>query len=179
MKKFFGVAAVAASLIAAAPAMAADYTIPLDLSSSGLYNGGKIVDVDTNGSFTDVFSFTTPTPMGNLGASVITLTLTGGLSFTSVLLNGTPLSLKQNLDQYNAVTPTGGLIAGPNPQKLTVNGSFAKTTDQPLGQYSVLVQFRSTPAVPEPGTWALMILGFGVVGYAMRRRPSVRFAQAI
>lgn len=33
-------------------------------------------------------------------------------------------------------------------------------------------------AVPEPATWALMILGFGVVGYAMRRRPKavVRFA---
>ncbi len=34
-------------------------------------------------------------------------------------------------------------------------------------------------AVPEPATWALMILGFGVIGYSMRRRPSVRIAQAI
>lgn len=33
-------------------------------------------------------------------------------------------------------------------------------------------------AVPEPATWALMILGFGLVGAAMRRRsaPAVRFA---
>ena len=33
-------------------------------------------------------------------------------------------------------------------------------------------------SVPEPATWAMMILGFGVVGSAMRRRPkvSVRFA---
>jgi len=33
--------------------------------------------------------------------------------------------------------------------------------------------------VPEPATWALMILGFGAVGGAMRRRnakTSVRFA---
>jgi hypothetical protein len=28
-------------------------------------------------------------------------------------------------------------------------------------------------AVPEPATWALMILGFGAVGVAMRRRHSV------
>ena len=26
------------------------------------------------------------------------------------------------------------------------------------------------PAVPEPGTWATMLLGFGLVGWAMRRR---------
>jgi hypothetical protein len=26
-----------------------------------------------------------------------------------------------------------------------------------------------TPAVPEPGTWAMMILGFGFVGWRLRR----------
>lgn len=36
-------------------------------------------------------------------------------------------------------------------------------------------------AVPEPGTWAMMILGFGVIGVVMRRRrriegPRIRFA---
>ena len=29
---------------------------------------------------------------------------------------------------------------------------------------------RVINAVPEPGTWAMMLLGFGAVGYAMRRR---------
>ena len=33
-------------------------------------------------------------------------------------------------------------------------------------------------AVPEPATWALMILGFGAVGGAMRRRPATRSALA-
>ena len=28
------------------------------------------------------------------------------------------------------------------------------------------------PAVPEPSTWAMMLLGFGAIGYAMRRRRS-------
>ena len=29
-------------------------------------------------------------------------------------------------------------------------------------------------AVPEPATWGMMILGFGAIGYAMRRRATVR-----
>jgi hypothetical protein len=28
----------------------------------------------------------------------------------------------------------------------------------------------STPGVPEPSTWAMMLLGFGAIGFAMRRR---------
>ncbi len=31
--------------------------------------------------------------------------------------------------------------------------------------------FSPTAAVPEPGVWAMMIMGFGAVGFAMRRRP--------
>jgi hypothetical protein len=35
-------------------------------------------------------------------------------------------------------------------------------------------------AVPEPATWAMMILGFGVVGYSMRRRrAAIRMPQAV
>lgn len=29
-----------------------------------------------------------------------------------------------------------------------------------------------TPPVPEPGTWAMMLLGFGAIGFALRRRRS-------
>jgi PEP-CTERM motif len=40
---------------------------------------------------------------------------------------------------------------------------------------SVSYQLRDlTGAVPEPASWALMILGFGAVGSAMRRRSKVR-----
>lgn len=31
-----------------------------------------------------------------------------------------------------------------------------------------------SPAVPEPASWAMMLTGFGAVGYAIRRRPTAR-----
>ena len=34
-----------------------------------------------------------------------------------------------------------------------------------------------TPAVPEPGTWATMLLGFGLMGWHLRRRTLLRDAQ--
>jgi len=34
----------------------------------------------------------------------------------------------------------------------------------------LIIRATVTPAVPEPATWAMMLLGFGSVGFAMRRR---------
>jgi hypothetical protein len=33
-------------------------------------------------------------------------------------------------------------------------------------------------AVPEPATWAMMLLGFGLVGYASRRKRTAQLRQA-
>ena len=39
--------------------------------------------------------------------------------------------------------------------------------------HSSNVAVAEVAAVPEPATWALMMLGFGGVGYAVRRKPKV------
>lgn len=41
---------------------------------------------------------------------------------------------------------------------------------------NVSLAAQANGAVPEPSTWALLILGFGVVGAGMRRRASVAYA---
>jgi hypothetical protein len=43
----------------------------------------------------------------------------------------------------------------------------------------LLASFDATSAVPEPATWAMMILGFlgvGLMGRRKRRKDSIRFA---
>jgi hypothetical protein len=45
------------------------------------------------------------------------------------------------------------------------------------GQFDI-TSITVGPAVPEPATWAVMIVGFGAVGYVLRRRESLARAPA-
>lgn len=54
-------------------------------------------------------------------------------------------------------------------------GALTEVGDTDRGLFGIAI---AAPAVPEPATWGMMLLGFGVVGYALRRR-TVRFPQAI
>jgi hypothetical protein len=52
------------------------------------------------------------------------------------------------------------------------------TNGQTFGNV-LLSSFAVTPNVPEPATWAMMLVGFGGIGFAMRRnRKSMGLAQA-
>ena len=67
----------------------------------------------------------------------------------------------------------GGVPNGPN-LSLDVLESFA-TVYFRYDQVTHLATAQFTPfgdaaAVPEPSTWAMMLVGFGALGFAMRRR---------
>ena len=71
---------------------------------------------------------------------------------------------------YN-YTPFSGVISGTNPND-GVNAPY----DETLAGFDLRYagsSLATTTVVPEPGTWALMILGFGLAGAALRRRESV------
>jgi hypothetical protein len=53
---------------------------------------------------------------------------------------------------------------------LTVDNAYLRTIAVNPGEVEA--------SVPEPTTWAMMILGIGMIGAAMRRRQTVRFAFA-
>ena len=60
----------------------------------------------------------------------------------------------------STVVPSGpgGIPGGPNPGTPTPGGPTDPNVEPPVA------------AVPEPGTWALMLIGFGLCGAALRRR---------
>jgi hypothetical protein len=95
--------------------------------------------------------------------------------FTSVLINGTAAtltSLNDGLTQFASATSVP--ITGGQLNTLTVNG-----LSRGNGSYGGQISFTPNSAVPEPGTWAMMLLGFGGMGMAMRRRRrTVLIAQA-
>lgn len=68
--------------------------------------------------------------------------------------------------------PTGGMTQGVVTISVAAGqtfGAYVRSSDNLYGRGAI----SFGDAVPEPATWALMILGFGAVGGAMRRRQSV------
>ena len=52
--------------------------------------------------------------------------------------------------------------------------SFASLDNTPYGP---ALDGVAVTAVPEPAVWGMMIGGFGLAGFSLRRRPAVRFAR--
>ncbi|WP_294198354.1 FxDxF family PEP-CTERM protein [uncultured Sphingomonas sp.] len=175
MKKIFGAAVVAAAFAMSTPAMAATEIVLGPTGSQVQFGDFTITGL---GSATNQFAdyyFTVPSSgiVSASGTATISLATNSSIKLTSIVLNGVTAlaTLRADGSAYDAAINNVATIA--NPQTLRVNYDVMN-----VGRATGTVSWTSS-AVPEPGTWALMILGFGVVGYAMRRRTSVRFAQAI
>jgi hypothetical protein len=86
------------------------------------------------------------------GASIgVVLNFTGG---GSTALSFTPIASNAVIDLTSFTNVVGASI----------------TTTDPAGLNYDNFTFVETGAVPEPATWAMLILGFGVLGNTMRRR---------
>nr|WP_314445848.1 cistern family PEP-CTERM protein [uncultured Sphingomonas sp.] len=97
-----------------------------------------------------------PNGVGNVEVCLTTLNCAGGGG--TGLTNGQSASGSFSLDFGNA-----------NPSLLTLSNFAVRYQGLNVGTGSGTGQLITT-AVPEPGTWALMLIGFGAVGVSMRRR---------
>lgn len=128
---------------------------------------GNVLDNDAWVSFGTLNgAYNGGTPMAIPLGSPIWSTLNTNPNAKNVVGNlGSGYSTSLNMTGYGNVWIIGASRAGYNFVDNRVDGFK-------IGSLSV------TAAVPEPATWAMMIVGFGMVGAAMRRRArtSVSFA---
>ena len=177
---FVSAVAMGAAAAAATPAAAAQYQFNYQ-STSGLFGAPPQT---LQGVFT-----TSDTAVDRFGRTAFVITgITGTLNNLAI----TGLFEIAN-NPYYYFTSGGTFLDGSGVRFNAgfTNVAFFQPSVGPADQYringgggiSTLGNATSSPvnaAVPEPATWAMMMLGFGAMGFAMRRRQNmsarIRFA---
>jgi hypothetical protein len=125
------------------------------------------------GAFSDAFNFVLSQDWVS-NAQVGSIILQGrDVDFTSVLLDGNAF-VQTQFDPDSEVWDLAAIGLGSGPHTLTVNGTISGPGG---GSYAGTINVAAP--VPEPATWGMMLLGFGVAGFALRRsrRPRTELAQ--
>lgn len=173
LKTLLAVGFAAGVLGAAANASAA--TIPVTVNMNAPSADGTISGTFTSNAITAPGPFDADIswtwPVGFASVNISSTFLNGNdINFTTVKFNGTDLHLitgGNGTDEFRNLNGVG-VLAGV--QHLIVNGTFTPSGDG-IGQATFSGNLLFTPgAVPEPATWAMMILGMGMVGYGLRMR---------
>jgi len=187
-KKLLAGTAFAASIIAS-PAFAQNITGTLNFGALG---GTNYFD-PTNGGV--------PAGYGNTGSATVAIGsgvefgYQDGANLDTANFTGTSLTITDQT--FSSASPffmtfTSNVAGFFNNAAFSSNGfggSFsvsgntltfsAPTVGTPQTRTSVITFAGATGAVPEPATWAMMVLGFGAVGASLRRRaPQVRVRYA-
>ena len=164
--KYLAALGAMAVLGAAGAADAAVYNITLTALPDGTYTAGLASTVTGSGAFTDTFNFTIPIP-GNASSTLASIVIGGltNINFGSVTLNSAagsaPFTINSGALDQATLTLASVL---PGVASIVVNGSVVNGTG---GSYGGAVNIAP---IPEPATWAMMILGMGMVGFGLRLR---------
>jgi PEP-CTERM motif len=186
-KLFYTVAAVAmamASTAASATVVVANPAVLVPPASAS-YGSGQITNPapGTPFSFSDQIQFTLGGASPALAdSSLITFLLTGSQNI-SFACQTCSLFLDNNVDGFRFVQTQFDPMAeawqlnpiaiSPGLHTIFANGVLFG----PTGSYGGTINVQAIPNVPEPATWAMMLLGFGAIGWQLRRRRPV-LAQA-
>lgn len=183
VRKVLALAGASALAVAAAPAFAA---VTINWSPQTT-DTGSISDFDTAAqTFASVFANTLKFNFdaASLYGSGYFHNHGAGTGFTiSAIVNGTnqqifasgPLGgADQALQSFGTISFAGGNVTGISLQ----SDSFIGNAFHGFASRQTFTLDSTAAAVPEPATWAMMILGFGLVAMAMRKRQSttVRYA---
>lgn len=179
MKTYLAIAASIAAL-AATPASAAQYMFSFQTSTAP---GSQLFGGPATGS--GIFT-TSDTPTQVLGQTAFRiLSITGTVNGSAIVAP----TLAAGYGNYFTTGPT--FLDGSGVNFRTVaqptiaffnqsnNGLYRINTTNPFTSSYLDARSSLVAAVPEPATWGMMILGFGVLGGAIRRaRAGTRVALA-
>jgi hypothetical protein len=129
-------------------------TVPVVFGGDPEFSIFVVPDFDPLLTFDFKDGILTLASLGNrtINGTIFTFTLTNGRIFTGVTGGGALAS--------RASIVNGGLVLNLSGGANAFNFTSGQTFD------------FNVSAIPEPGTWMLMILGLGAVGFAMRRRQA-------
>jgi hypothetical protein len=119
-----------------------------------VYFGSKANPVETTSFRINWGSIDASNPPANRYNNVLTLSNGQSISGNDLLALGLAAGMG---NQFNAADNKWFLIRSDTPFS-----SFTVTSPQNAFEFDM--------TVPEPGTWAMLIVGFGAVGFAARRR---------
>ena len=124
-----------------------------------------------SGAFTATGTFSAPAGFANVAATFSRATLNGidAIDFTSATLNGTSF----DITAVNGIFTFGSV--GPLALQETNTLSFSGFT----GGNASFAGDLTFAAIPEPSTWALLLLGFGSIGMMIRRRRSIQVRTSV
>jgi hypothetical protein len=178
--------AFSAVVVASALAMAAPASAALDLTGLTLTTGHffpALGSPDDGGPFNFTVGTSAPISYGSIadhaiGASsyIINVYCGAGCFWTSpVSFNGFVMS-----DAFGvAPTFTSATInpvtsyAGFDASRVTFDANNIYVDLQGLeANGKIVIDINGSGVIPEPGTWAMLIFGFGLVGFAARRRTT-------
>ena len=123
------------------------------------------------GTYTSYFDFSND-QAGYYNFALISSTLGATVTLEQVLANGGVTVI----DTISGATNSLSLLTGNLDANTTYRFSYTGTLPEGGGKVSGNASFY-VAAVPEPATWAMMLIGFGGIGLAMRRRRRPVLAQ--
>lgn len=174
IKQVRNAAIFAAAVLLPSMAAAQTYTLPQ-------FNGDGTVAATTIGTFTFApgQTFTSALFVSSFGNSSVNSSAEGFLTLDGITVGTCPSTGPCNSGPGLPIS----FSFSPSDFSIFADGSATLVYNQTgccvirLGE-STLTLSAVTGAVPEPGTWAMMLVGFGAMGVSLRRRTKQNLAVA-